>query len=86
MKNSLCSLWLVVAAFIGSGCQSMMTTELGVSEKEWLRGTFIADLTYADGNVKAYRSGGLYYYFADGKLRRIDQGMIPAQTIRIELR
>jgi hypothetical protein len=57
-----------------------------MEEKEWLRSTFIADLAYLDGNVKAYKSGGAYYYFLDGKLIRIDQGMLPAQTIRLELK
>jgi hypothetical protein len=68
------------------GCQSMSSTQIGMTEKDWLRSTFIADLSYMDGNVKAYRSGGMYYYFVDGKLNRIDQGVIPAKTIRLEVR
>ena len=77
-----CSLLLSSLA----GCLSMSSTRLGMDEKEWLRSTFIADLAYLDGDVKAYRSGGAYYYFLNGKLIRIDQGMLPAQTIRLELR
>ncbi len=68
------------------GCQSMSSTQIGMTEKDWLRRTFIADLTYMDGNVKAYRSGGMYYYFVDGKLSRVDQGVLPAKTIRLEVR
>lgn len=77
---------LALASFLMAGCQSMSSTAVGTTEKEWLRSTFIADLAYMDGNVKAYRSGGVYYYFVDGQLKRIDQGMLPAQTIRLEIR
>ena len=76
---------VAILMFLG-GCQSMSSTQIGMTEKDWLRSTFIADLSYMDGNVKAYRSGGAYYYFVDGKLTRIDQGVIPAQTIRLEMR
>jgi hypothetical protein len=76
---------LVVCLFL-SGCQSLSTTEIGIGEKDWLRSTFIADLVYMDGNVKAYRSGGMFYYFVDGKLRRVDQGVLPAHTVRVEVR
>lgn len=51
-----------------------------------MRSTFIADIAYMDGNVKAFKSGGVFYYFVDGKLVRIDQGIVPASTIRLELR
>ena len=76
----------LVLSLLMVGCQSMSTTQIGITEKDWLRSTFIADLAYMDGNVKAYKSGGIYYYFVDGKLNRIDQGMLPAKTIRLELR
>ena len=76
----------LVLSLLMIGCQSMSTTQIGITEKDWLRSTFIADLAYLDGNVKAYKSGGIYYYFVDGKLNRIDQGMLPAKTIRLELR
>ena len=80
------SLTIVIFSFVLIGCQSMSSTQMGISEKDWLRNTFIADLTYMDGNVKAYRSSGMYYYFVDGKLTRIDQGVLPAKTIRLEVR
>jgi hypothetical protein len=76
----------LVLSLLMLGCQSMSTTQIGITEKDWLRSTFIADLAYMDGNVKAYKSGGIYYYFVDGKLTRIDQGMLPAKTIRLEVR
>jgi hypothetical protein len=68
------------------GCLSMSSTRLGMDEKDWLRSTLIADLVYLEGDVKAYRSGGAYYYFLSGKLARIDQGMLPAQTIKLEIK
>lgn len=83
MKSALL---LALLSFLIAGCQSMSSTTMGMSEKEWLRGTLIADLAYMDGNVKAYRSNGMFYYFVDGQLKRIDQGMLPAQTIRLEIR
>ena len=82
--------WKLLAALsltmLMFGCQSMSTTNLGMSEKDWLRSTFIADIAYMDGNVKAWRSGGAFYYFVDGKLTRIDQGILPANTIRLEVK
>lgn len=39
-----------------------------------------------EGSVKAYRSGGKFYYFNDGQLVRIDEGLLPAQRIQMEFR
>ena len=80
------SIAAVVISLLLIGCQSMSSVQIGMTEREWLSSTFIADLAYMDGNVKAYRSGGVYYYFVDGKLSRIDQGILPANTIRLEVR
>jgi hypothetical protein len=91
-RNKPCHLRCNMKSFIPvlvlllSGCQSMSSTAVGMNEKDWLRNTLIADLAYMDGSVKAYRSGGMYYYFVDGKLQRVDQGMLPAKTIRLELK
>jgi hypothetical protein len=64
---------------------SMFPVEIGMTEKAWLRTTLVADLAYKDGNVTAYKSDGAFYYFRDGKLVKVDQGMLPAQTIRLEV-
>jgi len=69
-----------------SGCLSTFGPEIGMTEKQWLHRTLIADVAYMKDNVKAYRSGGAYYYFKDGILVKIDEGMIPAQTINMEIR
>ncbi|PTY07067.1 hypothetical protein DB347_09565 [Opitutaceae bacterium EW11] len=76
---------LLVAAMLVAGCQSTFAPKIGMTEKHWLHTTLIADLAYMEGNVKAYRSSGTYYYFVDGVLVKIDQGMLPAQTIRMEV-
>lgn len=68
-----------------TGCMSMFPVELGITEKQWLRTTLVADLAYMDGNVTAYKSNGSFYYFRDGKLVKVDQGFLPAQTIRLEV-
>lgn len=57
-----------------------------MTEKQWLRRTLIADVAYMEGSVKAYRSGGKFYYFNDGQLVRIDEGLLPAQRIQMEFR
>ena len=57
-----------------------------MTEKQWLRRTLIADVAYMEGSVKAYRSNGAYYYFRNGVLVKVDQGMIPAQKIEMEIR
>lgn len=57
-----------------------------MTERQWQRRTLIADIAYMEGNVTAYRSNGAYYYFRDGVLVKIDQGVIPAQKIEMEVR
>lgn len=76
----------VFGVLLGTGCQSTMGPQMGMTEKQWLRRTFIADLAYMEGNVKAYRSNGAYYYFRDGVLVKVDQGMLPAQKIELDIR
>ncbi len=69
-----------------SGCISVIGPELGMTEKQWFRRTLVADLVYMEGNVKAYRSNGVYYYFHNGVLVRVDEGRLPAQKIELEIR
>ena len=76
----------LTAALLLVGCQSTFGPQIGMTEKQWLRRTLIADVAYMEGSVKAYRSNGTYYYFRDGVLVKVDQGMIPAQKIEMEIR
>ena len=39
-----------------------------------------------EGDIKAYKSNGVYYYFVDGMLTKIDQGMIPSKRILMEMK
>lgn len=77
---------ILAFALAASGCQSTFGPQIGMTEKQWLRRTLIADVAYMEGNVKAYRSGGYYYYFRDGVLVKIDQGIIPPQQINMQIR
>lgn len=76
----------LLALTILCGCQSTFGPTLGMTETQWLRRTLIADVAYMEGDIKAYRSSGSYYYFVDGVLVKIDEGMIPAQRIQMEIR
>ena len=69
-----------------SSCMSTFGPKIGMTEKHWLRTTLIADSAYMEGNVTAYRSNGAYYYFKDGILVKIDEGMIPAQQINMDIK
>ena len=85
MKSHAIGLLLIVT-LASSGCQSTFGPQIGMTEKQWLRRTLIADVAYMEGNIKAYRSGGYYYYFRDGVLVKIDQGIIPPQQINMQIR
>jgi hypothetical protein len=69
-----------------TACQSATALKIGMTEDEWLSGVTFTRLVYMDGNVKAYMHDFKYFYFVDGKLTRVDQGVIPARTIRLEVR
>jgi starvation-inducible outer membrane lipoprotein len=78
MKKSsfalLCLLPLMLAA-------CTFVPQLGVKEKTWLRKTAVSDLVYIEGNVKAYRSDGSYYYFKDGSLVKVTPSLLTADKL-----
>ena len=80
------SIFFMLMFFILIGCSTTSTERFGISEDDWLKSVWAKRLVYLDGNVKAYMHDFKYYYFVDGKLIRIDRGVIPAQTIRLEVR
>src|SRR5690606_26573125 len=84
--NKLVTTLIFVCTMVLAGCQSTFGPQIGMTEKQWLRRTLIADVAYMDGNIKAYKSGGYYYYFREGVLVRIDPGIIPAQQINMQIR
>lgn len=57
------------------------TPQIGMKEKKWLRNTTAYDIVYIEGNVKAYRAGGSYYYFKDGGLVKVTPSLLPADKL-----
>jgi hypothetical protein len=84
-SNVLKAVVALLTSVLLSSCMSTFGPEIGMTEKHWLRTTLIADTAYMEGNVTAYRSYGAYYYFRDGILVKVDQGMIPAQQINMDI-
>ena len=77
---------LLILSLMTTACLSSFKPQLGMTEKHWLRTTFIADIAYMKDNITAYRSGGAYYYFKDGLLVKIDEGMLPPQQINMDIK
>lgn len=81
MKKTVLILLLPVVLLTSACSMFTYTTKLGMKEKKWLHNTVASDLVYAEGNVKAYRSGGSYYYFKDGKLVKVTQSLLKADQV-----
>lgn len=71
----LCTLTLLLAA-----CGTF-TPQIGMQEKKWLRHTSAYDVVYIEGNIKAYRAGGSYYYFKDGALAKVTPSLLSADKL-----
>ena len=54
---------------------------VGMTERKWIRNTISYDLVYIQGDVKAYRSDGAYYYFKGGKLVTVNQTLLAADRV-----
>ncbi len=78
MKKTTLTL-LTVLTLLAAGCTYVPT--IGMKEKKFLNNTVTYDLVYIEGNVKAYRSGGSYYYFKDGLLVKVVPELIPADKV-----
>jgi hypothetical protein len=79
MKKTVLILLLPVILLLGA-C-STKPVQVGMEEKKWLNSTVASDLIYIEGNVKAYRSSGSYYYFKDGLLAKVTQSLLSADKI-----
>lgn len=55
--------------------------KLGMRERRWLNNTFSSDLVYIDGDVKAYRYSGSYYYFKAGRLSKVAPSLVTADQV-----
>jgi hypothetical protein len=53
----------------------------GMRERRWLKNTIGSDLVYIEGDVKAYRSSGSYYYFKGGRLAVVTPNLLSADKI-----
>lgn len=71
----LCALILPLAA-----CTYVPRT--GMSEKKWVRNTFSYDLVYIQGDMKAYRSAGSYYYFRNGRLVQVTPNLLSPDKVQ----
>lgn len=73
---------LAALSLLASGCVFFpYAPTAGSSETKFLRNTVSYDLVYLEGSVKAYRSGGSYYYFKDGKLVKVAPQLVSADQI-----
>ncbi len=79
MKKSL-PLLLLPLVLLLTAC-STFTPQIGMQEKKWLRHTTAFDVVYIEGNIKAYRAGGSYYYFKDGLLEKVTPRLLTADNI-----
>ena len=81
MKKSALVVLIPLTLMLASCSLFTFAPQIGMKEKKWLRNTVASDLVYIEGNVKAYRAAGSYYYFKDGKLAKVTQSMLPAEKI-----
>lgn len=76
MKKPALVLVAAVLVLVLAACT--FVPRVGMRERRWLRGTPQADVVYIEGNVTAYRAGGAYYYFRDGRLAKVGPSLVPA--------
>jgi len=55
--------------------------KLGMRESRFVRNSFSTDLVYIDGDVKAYRYSGSYYYFKAGRLAKVSPSLVSADKV-----
>lgn len=80
MKKATLTLLSVLTLLAAAAC-STYVPEAGMPEKKFLSHAVTYDLVYMEGNVKAYRSGGSYYYFKDGLLVKVVPELLSADKI-----
>lgn len=56
--------------------------KLGMRESRFVRNSFSSDLVYIEGDVKAYRYSGSYYYFKAGRLAQVSPSLVAADQIQ----
>ncbi|MDB6166262.1 MAG: hypothetical protein JWQ83_1402 [Lacunisphaera sp.] len=74
MKKTL-PIILALSALALTAC--VFVPKPGMKETKWLKNTITSDLVYMQGDMKAYRANGAYYYFKGGKLVTVNQALLP---------
>ena len=80
----LLPLFVFCSVVLLAACQGPMVTQIGMSERQWVRGTPGANLLGEDGKTKVWHSEGAYYRFVDGKLAKIDRAVPRVQATLVE--
>jgi hypothetical protein len=55
--------------------------KIGTGERRFVNNSYSAELVYIDGNIKAYRYSGTYYYFRDRRLVQVTPTLISADKV-----
>ncbi len=55
--------------------------KIGTGERRFVRNSYSAELVYIEGNIKAYRYSGSYYYFRDRKLVQVTPTLVSADKV-----
>jgi len=75
----------ILSCLVCLGCASVFAPKLGMTRNQWMRRTLIGDLVTMKDNWEVWKSGGRFYYFKDGVLDHIDQGLLMQQRFQIEV-
>ncbi len=81
MKKHTITLLASLSLLVSACTMFPYAPKVGSSEGSFLRNTISYDLVYLEGNVKAYRSNGSYYYFKDRKLVKVGPELLAADKI-----
>lgn len=55
--------------------------KIGTGERRFVSNSYSAELVYIEGNIKAYRYSGSYYYFRDRKLVQVTPTLVSADKV-----
>ena len=55
--------------------------KIGTGERRFVNNSYSAELVYIEGNIKAYRYSGSYYYFRDRRLVQVTPTLISADKV-----
>lgn len=79
MKHTIRLLLCTLALLSLTACA--FVPKIGTGERRFVNNAYSADLVYIEGNIKAYRYSGSYYYFRDRRLAQVTPNLIPADQV-----